>query len=91
MKETVSEWTWVLLCSGRLQFILGLGTASAGVLWILYWILIVKHAGTSDPMMAGVIGALKPYHWVPPLLVMIQTIGLVFKNYERERRRLMRW
>ncbi len=91
MKETVSEWLWVLQCSGRLQFILGLGTVFAGALWILYWILIVKHPGASDPMMAGLIGALKPYHWVPPLLVMIKTIGLVFKNYERERRRLMRW
>ena len=91
MKETVSQWLLVFQCSTRLQLTLGLGTSLAGCVWLLSWLMITKHAGSANPMMAAVIGAFGPYHWILPLLMMLQTIGLVGKHYEKEKRRVLRW
>lgn len=91
MKETLLERLLVLQCLARLQFTLGLGTTLAGCVWLLCWLLITKHAGSANPMMAAVIVAFGPYHWILPLLMMLQTIGLVCKDYEKEKRRVLRW
>lgn len=91
MKEAASEWLLVLQCSARLQFTLGLGTALAGCVWLMCWLLIAKHAGSANPITDAVIGALEAYHWILPLLVIFQTIGLVSKDYEKEKRRVLRW
>lgn len=91
MKESVSEWLLVMHCSGRLQSLVLLGAVLAGSVWLLVWLQIAKHAGTSSPMVTAVIGAFVQYHWVPPLLVIFLTVVFACRIYDREKRRVLRW